>query len=198
MNNLYSLDLDTLHWSEVKCSGVTPSPRNGMSLVEHSGSLYLFGGYTENEEFSNELFSLNLKGDHKWKMVQAKNEFPCKRANHTMIPHENGIFIIGGGNEIEDLSDLSYLNLLSIYKEKKLTDHAAQMSRLYLDSLYSDVVFLVQGEKIYGHKVLLGTRCEYICNMFSSGMMEANQKEIEITDCKAASFKGIFINEIFL
>ena len=46
----------------MKCTGSLPSPRNGMSLIEHKGLLYVFGGVLDNDAYSNELFSLNPKG----------------------------------------------------------------------------------------------------------------------------------------
>jgi len=78
-----------------------------------------------------------------------------------------------------------------MYKEKKRRDHSNQMSQLYLSSMYSDVVFVIQEKKIFAHKLVLGTRCQYFSNMFSSGMLESNQKEIEIPDCKAATFEAL-------
>jgi len=39
--------------------------------------------------------------------------------------------------------------------------------------------------------MLLGTHCQYFSKMFSSGMLEANQKEVEIQDCKAETFEAL-------
>jgi len=110
MNDLFSLDLDTLNWNEEKCTGAVPSPRSSMSLIQHQGLLCIFGGYTENEVYSKELFSLDLK-DNKWKCIQTKNECPSERVSSTMISYENGIFLLGGEGEVEDFSDFFFLNL---------------------------------------------------------------------------------------
>ena len=47
-------------------------------------------------------------------MIQAKNEYPARRANHTMVPYENGIFFFHGADETEELADTFYLNLGNI------------------------------------------------------------------------------------
>jgi len=192
MNDLHSLDLETFHWSEIRCTGTLPSSRNGMSLVEHKGLLFLFGGYTDNEEFSNELFSLNLK-NNKWKRIQAKNESPSKRANSTIISYQDGVFIFGGGQDNHELNDLFYLSLPSHQDKRKLRSNSNQMSQLYLSSLYSDVTFIVQDQRIPAHRMLLGTRCEYFADIFSSssGTENSNNKDIEIKDCNVETFQAL-------
>jgi len=90
-----------------------------------------------------------------------------------------------------------------VHTEKKMQNQSNQISQLYMNSHYSDVIFVVEDKKIFAHKMLLGIRCQFFSNMFSSilsefhlflflgQMSESNQKEIEIKDCKARTFEGI-------
>jgi len=170
-------------------------------MVEHKGLLYLFGGQVRNGECSDELFSLNLQ-QKTWRKIQAKNQNPGARCDHTMVSSENGIFICGGSNFMgEDnepfaISSLLYLNLASQQMENNLHHLQKQMSHLYLKSLFSDVIFQVQDQKIFAHKMILSIRSQYFSNLFSSNMLESHQQEIKILDCNADTFKA-FLKYIY-
>ena len=64
-----------------------------------------------------------------------------------------------------------------------------QFSQLLDSGDQSDVTFVVQGEKLKAHKLVLTTRCEVFGSMFDSGMTETLSKEVEITDIKPKAFK---------
>jgi len=53
----------------------------------------------------------------------------------------------------------------------------------------SDVTFIVQGEKIKAHKIVLTTRCEVFKSMFGSGMEESFSKEVDINDIEPKAFR---------
>ena len=55
----------------------------------------------------------------------------------------------------------------------------------------SDVTFVVQGEKIKAHKLVLTTRCKHFESMFNSGMSETFLKEVEIKDISLKAFKEL-------
>ncbi|KAK7482452.1 hypothetical protein BaRGS_00026269 [Batillaria attramentaria] len=58
----------------------------------------------------------------------------------------------------------------------------AMMKQLYLNQPeYADVIFNVQGSKVYGHRVVLSARSDVMGAMFSGRFMEGNdQKTVEI------------------
>jgi len=66
-----------------------------------------------------------------------------------------------------------------------------EFRRLLESGKNSDVVFLVDGEKIKAHKIILTTRCEYFESMFDSGMAESTSKEIVVTDVEPAVFERL-------
>jgi hypothetical protein len=55
--------------------------------------------------------------------------------------------------------------------------------------LYSDVAFVVEGETIKAHKVFLAASSVYFKGMFTSGLREAQQDEIELPHIRADVFR---------
>ena len=52
--------------------------------------------------------------------------------------------------------------------------------KLFLNSsLFSDVSFLVEGERIAAHKLVLCCRCEVMSAMLSGGFMESRSREVK-------------------
>jgi len=43
---------------------------------------------------------------------------------------------------------------------------------------YADIEFLIEGQTVPGHRVILSSRCQYFCAMLSSGMKEAHMKQL--------------------
>ena len=64
-----------------------------------------------------------------------------------------------------------------------------EYSQLFDSGKESDVTFVVQGEKIQAHKLVLTTRCEHFESIFDSGMSETLLIEVEINDIKPRAFK---------
>lgn len=62
------------------------------------------------------------------------------------------------------------------------------MKKLINRDVYADVVFLVEGKKIFAHKAILQAQCDFFRSMFTNGMKETNQTEIEIFDWSHNSF----------
>jgi hypothetical protein len=54
---------------------------------------------------------------------------------------------------------------------------------------YSDVAFLVEGVPIKAHKVFLAASSEYFKGMFTSGLKEAQQDEIELPHVREPIFR---------
>lgn len=56
------------------------------------------------------------------------------------------------------------------------------------DQDYADVVFLVERQPIYAHRIILAQRCEFFRTMFASGMRESIQNEIPVPDVRREVF----------
>eukprot|EP00522_Entomoneis_paludosa_P013797 CAMPEP_0172446280 /NCGR_PEP_ID=MMETSP1065-20121228/5912_1 /TAXON_ID=265537 /ORGANISM="Amphiprora paludosa, Strain CCMP125" /LENGTH=192 /DNA_ID=CAMNT_0013197353 /DNA_START=216 /DNA_END=794 /DNA_ORIENTATION=- len=56
------------------------------------------------------------------------------------------------------------------------------------DEEYSDVTFIVEGQPVYGHKIILIQKCEYFRSMFGSGLRESTEKEIVLPKAQKGAF----------
>ncbi|KAF2359514.1 BTB/POZ domain [Trinorchestia longiramus] len=74
-----------------------------------------------------------------------------------------------------------------------LVDHsiglAQDIGNLYLNSEFSDVVLVVDGQKFYAHRVILASRSNYFRAMMFGGLQESHQAEVEIKDANLTAFK---------
>ena len=71
------------------------------------------------------------------------------------------------------------------------------ISRLFLNETFSDVVFVVEGKQIVAHKVVLAARSQTFRDLlFESTPLTACKRQIHINDCSALSFKN-FIKYIY-
>ena len=61
---------------------------------------------------------------------------------------------------------------------------------------FTDVTLVVEGEKFPGHRVVLAAHSQYFYTMFSCGMTESRNQEIEIHGLSASVFK-IVMNYIY-
>ena len=68
--------------------------------------------------------------------------------------------------------------------EKQLNDRNSEVMRmLFLNkTLYSDITFVVNGQKIPAHRCVLTTRCEVLSAMFSGQFAESNTAEVRSGD----------------
>lgn len=66
-----------------------------------------------------------------------------------------------------------------------------RLRHFFNDEEFSDVTFLVQGQKVYGHKMVLSIVSDCFRAMFTTGFRESEAMEIEIPDCSHASFLAV-------
>ena len=78
-------------------------------------------------------------------------------------------------------------------KKKKKDDltFVKDISKLINNPDFSDVSFIVDGKEIYCHKALLATRSDHFRAMFTSGMRESREHQIEIKDIRYDIFLDI-------
>lgn len=71
-NNVYEFNMDTRRWKELVTTSVCgnmPRCRRSCSVIEHSGSLYIFGGATSTHEQLNDMWEFNIER-REWKQVE--------------------------------------------------------------------------------------------------------------------------------
>uniref|UniRef100_A0A8L8KA68 BTB domain-containing protein n=1 Tax=Heligmosomoides polygyrus TaxID=6339 RepID=A0A8L8KA68_HELPZ len=62
---------------------------------------------------------------------------------------------------------------------------------LFLKTDYSDVTFVVEGERFHAHKMILSIRCEYFKAMLYGGLKESSEAEIELKGADAVAFRAV-------
>ncbi|CAG2165643.1 unnamed protein product [Oppiella nova] len=66
-----------------------------------------------------------------------------------------------------------------------------ELSALYMSPTASDVVFIVEEERIFAHKFVLVLRCEYFRLMFASGLRECVSNEVVVKETPVSAFKEV-------
>ncbi|XP_018331680.1 BTB/POZ domain-containing protein 9 [Agrilus planipennis] len=72
-----------------------------------------------------------------------------------------------------------------------LSQFSENLSSLCMNQEYSDVTLIVEGQRLYAHKVILAARSEYFRALLYGGMKESNQAEIELPDAPLKAFKTL-------
>jgi len=112
---------------------------------------------------------------------------PGRRAGHTATVVHRRIYVFGGSYGSEYLNDFYVLDTDPPPEAKITAPSCFQLLRMGLRDYtnsedFSDIVFMVEGKAIYGHKIVLSLLSERFKAMFSDGFRESSQKEIIIYD----------------
>ncbi|XP_045460142.1 BTB/POZ domain-containing protein 9 isoform X1 [Harmonia axyridis] len=70
-----------------------------------------------------------------------------------------------------------------------LTQLSENLSALCMSHEYSDVILIVEGQRLHAHKVILASRSEYFRALLYGGLKETNQSEIVLSDAPLKAFK---------
>ena len=62
-NDTWSFNISTRKWTELQCTGSIPSPRSGHAAVLIDGVMYVFGGFTMDKTYLDDLFALQLSNE---------------------------------------------------------------------------------------------------------------------------------------
>ena len=101
--NLRPLPIGQLHqWEEVGYSGNSPPPLCNFPVAVANENLFVFSGsYGSLGGGGESLFRFNLKS-HVWtqildsNLIREKFAAPVRRYGHSMIAHDNALYIFGG------------------------------------------------------------------------------------------------------
>jgi len=195
LTDLHIFDTQKLQWSQTEILGTPPPGLRGhtANLIGHK--IFLFGGY-DGKGRTNELYILDA-AEGKWVRPTWPSESPYTppgRQRHTAsLIGSKRIYIFGGFDGNKWLNDLHILDVGRL-EESALNDVAVHllienMKKLLNSPDFSDITFLVQGQKIYAHKAILVAQCEHFHAMFSGGRFaESSQTEIEIPQWSHVAF----------
>jgi len=127
--------------------------------------------------------------------VYVNGKAPGRRAGHTATAVGRHIFVFGGSCGTDYLNDFFVLDtdpppLMKITEPPSPQLYASRLRHFYNDEEFSDVTFLVEGQKVFGHKLVLSTVSDCFRAMFMTGFRESGSQkaEIEIPNCSYSSF----------
>jgi hypothetical protein len=62
-NDTWSFDISTRKWTELQCTGSIPSPRSGHAAALIDDVMYVFGGFTMDKTYLDDLIALQLSSE---------------------------------------------------------------------------------------------------------------------------------------
>jgi hypothetical protein len=128
--------------------------------------------------------------------VVVHGQGPGRRAGHTATAVNRKIYIFGGSCGSDYLNDFFVLDTDPI-SHARVTEPtslhllARRLRHFFNDEEFSDVTFVVQGRKVYGHKMVLSIVSDCFRAMFTAGFRESEALEIQIPDCSYSAFLAV-------
>jgi hypothetical protein len=121
---------------------------------------------------------------------------PGRRAGHTATAVNRKIYVFGGSCGSDYLNDFYVLDTdpppnAVVTEPTGLNLIERRLGHFFNDEEFSDVTFIVQGRKVYGHKMVLAIVSDCFRAMFTAGFRESSSSEIEITDCSYEAFIAV-------
>lgn len=180
MDDLWTYDVRSLQWNEVKTAEPKPCARRFHASCIVGQTLYIFGGCHDKYASLNDLYALNLtpllKDENSSKLQWQKmtlNGSVTERWGHTMAHYHNQLFIFGGRSN-EDLNDLISIDLNNMHVKTIQTLHAPNARRRHgggvigsslvqfggFDGSYYDDLFYVNLYKPKEYECLVSTLTE--------------------------------------
>jgi hypothetical protein len=212
LQDTHIFNFTTRQWSEVQCSDA-PSPRDSHIGVVYGSSMYILGGSTG--VAMGDFHELNLDKSL-WSAIRYSNtkagaggsadddanaaeavvpskgypkdqsqEGIGKRFCHIGVVYNAALYIFGGYDGSNRLNDFQRFQFTPEANMKStLVD---DMKALVNKELLSDITFVVENQKVYGHK-LLCLRCPYFKNMFTGEYMESKAPTLKIDGIRLEIF----------
>mmetsp|Transcript_88738 Transcript_88738/g.185549 ORF Transcript_88738/g.185549 Transcript_88738/m.185549 type:complete len:522 (-) Transcript_88738:66-1631(-) len=195
LTDLHVFDTQKLQWLQPEILGTPPPGLRGhtANLIGHK--IFLFGGY-DGKGRTNELYILDT-AESKWVRptwpTESPHTPPGRQRHSASLIGSKRIYIFGGFDGNKWLNDLHILDVGRL-EESALNDVAVHrlienMRKLLNSPDFSDIAFVVQGQKIYAHKAILVAQCEHFRAMFGGGRFaESTMAEIEIQQWSYVAF----------
>ena len=189
LSDVHIFDFSKRTWNMVSdILGTPPSARDSHISAVHGDSMFIFGG--SEGSGMNDIHELKLDyiGERNdelvpmWRAVNACGEI-SPRFCHVGAIYDGSFYVFGGydgDSRLNDFmkfefnfDDLSYI----VPPSSLLTDLRSFVNNEAL----SDVIFVVEGQTIYAHKLML-LRCDYFRVMLTGPMMESKMATISLED----------------
>ena len=128
--------------------------------------------------------------------VLVQGRCPGRRAGHTSTAVNRKIYVFGGSCGSDYLNDFFVLDtdpppraIVSEPSSLELVER--RLRHFFNDEEFSDVTFVVQGQRVHGHRLVLSIVSDCFRAMFTNGFRESEAMEIEIPDCTHTAFLAV-------
>ncbi|TDL30173.1 galactose oxidase [Rickenella mellea] len=113
-NDTWAFDVNTRQWTELKCIGYIPSPREGHAAAIVDDVIYVFGGRGVDGSALGDLVAFKIS-NQRWYMFQNMGPAPSIRSRHAMASVGRRVFILGGesstpGKDVDDPDTIHVLD----------------------------------------------------------------------------------------
>lgn len=149
----------------------------------------------DDNQYHNSL-SPNPNDEDTISSVLLHGQGPGRRAGHTATAVNRFIYVFGGSCGADYLNDFFVLDTepppqAIVTEPTSLHLFERRLRHFFNDEEFADVTFLVQGQKVYGHKMVLSIVSDCFRAMFTTGFRESEEMEIEIPDCSHRAFLSV-------
>lgn len=145
--------------------------------------------------YSHQSHSVNPNDEEMVASVLVTGTPPGKRAGHTATAVGRHIYVFGGSCGTDYLNDFFVLDTdpppLMKLTESTCPDLVARrLKYFYNEEEFADVIFLVEGREVYGHKLVLSSVSDCFRAMFMGQFKESGSgcTRIDIPNCTYSSF----------
>ncbi|KAL7557497.1 hypothetical protein ACA910_005253 [Epithemia clementina (nom. ined.)] len=144
----------------------------------------------------NQVSVINPNDEDSVPSVLVQGRGPGRRAGHTATAVNRYIYCFGGSCGSDYLNDFFVLDTdpppqAVVTESNSLKLMERRLRHFFNDEEFADVTFVVQGQRVYGHKMVLSIVSDCFRAMFSAGFRESAEMEIVIPDCSHAAFLAV-------
>jgi len=179
LQDTHIFNFNTRVWSEVEASGDAPSARDSHVAVVHQNSMFVFGGSTGTAV--GDFHQLDLER-FVWSRVNCAWHVKggMQRFCHVGAMYGGALWVFGG---FEGSNRLNDFHCFAFCQDEDDSTIIQDLKRFVNNELLSDITFVVEGRRVYAHK-LLCLRCPYFYNMLTGEYMESRASELVVEDVR--------------
>ena len=185
LNDFYCWDFKVCTWTEVDCMGSPPSPRDSHVAVAYHNSLFIFGGSTGNAK--SDFYEFKTVENRWFPVTPTGGTPPSSRFCHIGVVQNKCFYIFGGYDGSQRLNDFKMFRFEADTSEIPNSTLLQDLEALINQDSFSDVTFVVEDQKVFGHKFLM-SRSSYFSALLAGGMAESSSKEVVLSGVSLAGF----------
>mmetsp|Transcript_38479 Transcript_38479/g.56458 ORF Transcript_38479/g.56458 Transcript_38479/m.56458 type:complete len:470 (+) Transcript_38479:1201-2610(+) len=144
---------------------------------------------------SSQFCNANPNDEDNIPTVFVQGQGPGRRAGHTATAVHRHIYVFGGSCGSDYLNDFFVLDTdppprIAVTEPTSMQLFERRLRHFFNDEEFSDVTFVVEGQHVYGHRMILSLVSDCFRAMFTTGFREsaAGCPEIEIPNCSHEAF----------